>query len=355
METTRSDARRRWGRAGGAAGLAAALLALAAPAAPAFGQPVLVTGPLRSGDATVGYVEGVRVAAPEWKPGTRLRFELPLGGDDDRAAVLHGVVDAADEGAVILGWVCSETRLLEVERSSDGFAVTALAGIELELAAGERRGVVVRVPAPVPTTTAEQRLLPLAALRAQCPEKPGPARPDLECQPFALHSRPEEQAASFEIAAARRVVARAGRDGWFQVEYDDFNGFRWLGFARAEPKCAEVPKAAGGLAGVGLSYVAQPEPCRQALIPRGAVLRAADRKTPLLTARRDFEARLCTTERAFEWEVELTANEGEVQVRGYFDGSPLPLPKRGGAGEPGGAGGAGGTGEAGGPGGVGHR
>lgn len=305
-----------------------AFLCLAA-ATPAYGQPVTASGPLLAGNTPAGYVRDVSIVARKWTSAIRFQFELPLGGDDGKAAILRGVIDLKQEDTAVLARTCKDTRLLETEVTSDGFVIEMLPNTEGRVVSRSDRGIVIWVGPPTDRTMGEERLLPSAALVAECPAKPAVKDEDkrettyLSCEPFIVYARPDNDCSnSFEVTAARSLTAKMGDDGWYRIAYGDFSGYRWLGFARNAPKCTEPPLSE--MHGVAGNSVGGPPPCRQARLPGGAVLRAADHKTVLLTVRRDFEAKVCETDHPFESDVEIPSGWGNVNVRGFFDGSPLP-------------------------------
>jgi hypothetical protein len=292
----------------------------------AFAQPLTVTGSLMVGDKPTGHLEDVELVARRWTSGTRFQFELPAGGDgDEKTAVLYGTIDTRQPDTYVAARVCSDVALSSTGKGSDDFAVTMLAYTEAQLVSRSDRGAVIKVPDPTGDTVERERLLPAAALATQCPDTTDAQPPEgtrLACEPFAFHSRPDETSASFEITAVSRITAKAGKDGWQLVVFDDFHGFRWRGFARVPPKCDETGQG-GDIENEGHGIGSR---CQQALLPRGAMLRASDRKTLLLAVRRDFETQLCSTKQPFEWEIDLWAGTGLATVRGFFDGSPLPPP-----------------------------
>lgn len=291
-------------------------------AATAHSEPLSAHGPIFAGDQEVGRVADAPITIARWLSPKKASFTVAVTGDDGGAARVHGILHLDNPKTWLKAHVCQETRLSK--SGMDSFELWMLPDTEAVVVSRAPRGPLIRVRPPVVNDLDEEHLLPIAALGGDCRLPPTRSK-YLVCEPFMLHGLPDPNARSYTIDSARAVRATARKEGWYRVEVDDFEGFRWHGFAQQAPKCS-VPPPAGPATGVPGVSVHVPGPqCWDARIPRGAVLRAAKGGVRLLEVTREFQARLCDAG-PFEWEVELSIGWGSLSLNGIFDGSPRALP-----------------------------
>lgn len=288
----------------------------------AHSEPFTANGRIFAADQEAGWLADAPINISSWLSPQRARFTVAVEGNDGVAARVHGVLRLDHSETGLTARVCQETRLSEGGLGS--FEISMLPGAEAAVVSRAPRGPLVRVRPPVVNDLDEDHVLPVAALGRDCRLKPTISKSlskSLQCEPFMLHSRPDPSARSYTIDSAAAVRATARRDGWYRVEVDGFERFRWHGFARQAPKCSE-PARGTGSGQLGQSIGPPGPPCWEARLPRGAVLRVANGGFRLLEVTRELEATICGTERPFEWEVKLSIGWGSLGVLGSFDGSP---------------------------------